>query len=182
MPQHLDGPVRAGLIAEVVTRLLAEGGQAAVTTRAVADGAGVGLSSLAHHFGGRRRLMSVSCHLAGRAHLWRVWDRIDALGVGGFLADDEESLALDRAWLAWTDLARFDDHLSHHVWDTETRETYAVGQVLGEGAAQDDVEILAAAARGLRAAVCRLEDPLPPGQGRRLLEHLVQALTRDTAV
>ena len=174
VPYNLDTRSRTDDITAAVSRLIARGGMGAVTMRAIAGETGVSQSALAHHLTNRDRLMSMVAWRTGLQYLQALGARRLAEGVLAFLPATATGVVQARVWLAWCELGRSDQHVGPHVARICVMERWLLGRSLGldvpEHEEDDDLDTAMALVRGLRAAVCVADEPMPTDRARRLLE------------
>ena len=169
MPQLIDPYTRTGALVLAVNTILVERGVFGLTLRTIGRESGISPGSLLHHFGHRERLLGVVAYQTGAALLADIEGRLVWHGVGAFLPGDDDGVLLARAWLAWCELWRSEEWLTHDVEQCRAKERRMMAEAHEFGVARPDLDLLMAVVDGLRVAVCAPVRPMRPSQARALL-------------
>jgi AcrR family transcriptional regulator len=180
MPRLLDTAGRADTMVRAVNTILITRGVFGLTLRTIARESGISTGSLIHHFEHRERMLALAARRTGRALLDDLSRDAYLDGVAAFVPGDDEGVLLTRAWLAWCELWRSEEFLTHPVADIRQRELRALAEVHDFRLTRPDLDLVTATVDGLRVAVCAPIRPMPPARARDLLRSVsVAALARS---
>ena len=165
---------------DAAVHLLQTRGADGLSVRAIAHELNVTGPALTHRWDNRARLWRLLVSEIGDRWLREVRRSVREHGPGGLVPVTVDEVSDARVWLRAADLGRTDPDLSFRVADTVSQERAllrtAIESPVGHRVAAPLVDVLHAAAVGLRDRVCSVGQPFPGDQARTAWETAHDAL------
>jgi hypothetical protein len=161
MPRLSSHDDRTRCVVEGIDHLVARQGLRPPTLVAISEATRVRRPTLLDHYGDLSQLLRMAAGHTARSRLARIERDVSALGVVGFLPQEDHSLVRCAAWLGWCELGRTLEDFSLIVNAQRSAELACLAATVDYRLERDELVACTALIEGVTAQMCRRVDPLP---------------------